>query len=128
MNDSSVDDLSQVHERCDDLMAKLKALNQEAGNMPTASAVSTSPFVTPIVTPVHTDVCTEEQIVSSSEVVVTANAVSEGLIDYLTNPVVVKAVENNLGSEFDSNEQFSDEENEVTQPVEATVIINENAI
>ena len=37
VNDSSVDDLSHVHERCDDLMAKLKALNQEAVNMPTAS-------------------------------------------------------------------------------------------
>ena len=53
---------------------------------------------------------------------------SESLIDYLTNPVVVKAVENNLGSEFDSNEQFSDKENEVTQPVEAMVIIDEDGI
>ena len=48
-----MDDLSHVHNECDDLMVKLQALNQAAVNMPTASIVSTSPFVTPVVTPVH---------------------------------------------------------------------------
>ena len=52
-------------------------------NIPTASAVSTSTFVTPIVTPVHTDVCTEvRQTENPSEVVATADAMPESLIDY----------------------------------------------
>ena len=46
-NGDLVDDLSHVHDKCDNLMAKLKALNQAAVNMPTASVVSTSPFVIP---------------------------------------------------------------------------------
>ena len=41
------DELAHIHEKCDNLMAQLKALNQAAVNMSTASAVSTSPFVTP---------------------------------------------------------------------------------
>ena len=51
-NGDLVDDLSHVHNKCDDLMAKLKTLNQAVEDMPMASVVSTSPFVTPI-TPVH---------------------------------------------------------------------------
>ena len=47
------DELAHIHEKCDNLMAQLKALNQAAVNISTASAVSTSPFVTPIVTPVQ---------------------------------------------------------------------------
>ena len=35
-DDLVVDDLSHVHNKCDDLMAKLKALNQVAEDMPTA--------------------------------------------------------------------------------------------
>ena len=126
--DLIVDDLSHVHERCDDLMVKLRALNQEAV-MPTASAVSTLPFVTPIVIPVHTDVCTEvRQTENPSEVVATADAVAESLIDYLTNPIVVETVENNIGSEVELNGQFSNKENEIVQPIEANVIINEAGV
>ena len=51
--DLVMDNLSHVHNKCDDLMEKLKALNQAAVDIPTVSAVSTSPFVTPIITPVH---------------------------------------------------------------------------
>ena len=51
--DLVVDDLSHVHKKCDDLMAKLKALNHAAVDIPTASVVSNSPFVTPIITPLH---------------------------------------------------------------------------
>ena len=47
------------------------------------------------------------------------------LIDYLTNPIVVETVENNIGSEVELNGQFSNKENEVVQPVEANVVINE---
>ena len=127
--DLVVDDLSHVHERCDDLMVKLRVLNQEAVNMPTASAVSTSPFVTPIVIPVHTDVCTEvRQNENLSEVVAAADAVVESLIDYLTNPIVVETVENNIGPEVELNGQFSNKENEIVQPVEANVIINEAGV
>ena len=127
--DLVMDDLSHVHERCDDLMAKLRVLNQEVVNIPTASALSTSPFITPIVTPVHTDLCTEvRQTENPSEVVATADAVAESLIDYLTNPIVVETVENNIGSEVELNGQFSNKENEIVQPVEVNVIINEAGV
>ena len=118
--DLVVDDLSHVHNKCDDLMAKLKALNQVVEDMPTASVVSTSPFITPVITPVHDS--TDSTVRGSenlSEVMVTADAVSEGLINYLTNPVVVEI---NTGSiEFDG--QFSN-----IQPVEANVIVNEAGV
>ena len=105
---SVMDDLSHVHNKCDNLMAKLKALNQAAEDMPTASVVSTLPFVTPIITPVHdsTEVRGSE-VENLSEVAVTADAIPESLIDYLTNPIVVETVENNIGSEVELNGQFS---------------------
>ena len=118
-----------MHERCDDLMAKLRVLNQEAVNIPAASAVSTLPFITPIVIPVHTDVCTEvRQFENPSEVAATADAVAESLIDYLTNPFVVETVENNIGSEVELNGHFSNKENEIVQTVEANVVINEAGV
>ena len=49
------DELAHI-EKCDNLMAQLKALNQAAVNMSTVFAVSTSPFVTPIITPVQSNV------------------------------------------------------------------------
>ena len=109
-----------VHFKCDDLMAKLKALNQVAEDMPMASVVSTSPFIMPVITPVHDS--TDSTVRGSenlSEVMVTADAVSEGLINYLTNPFVVEI---NTGSvELDG--QFSN-----IQPVEANVVINEAGV
>ena len=127
--DLVVDDLSHVHNKCDDLMAKLKALNQAVGDMPTASVVSTSPFVTLIITPVHdsTEVRGSE-VENLSEVAVTADAISESLIDYLTNPIVVEIVENNTCSDVELNGQFSNKENEIVQPVEANVVINEAGV
>ena len=102
--DLVVDDLSHVHNKCDDLMAKLKALNQVAEDMPMASVVSTSPFVMPIITPVHDS--TDSTVKGSenlSEVAATADAISKGLINNLTNPIVVEI---NTGSvELDG--QFS---------------------
>ena len=76
--DLVMDDLSHVHNKCDDLMAKLKALNQAAEDMPTASVVSTLPFVTPIITPMHdsTEVRGSE-VENLSKVAVTADAISE---------------------------------------------------
>ena len=116
-----VDDLSHVHNKCDDLMVKLKALNQAAEDMPMASVVSTSPFVTLIITPVHdsTEVRGSENL---NKVAVTADAVSEGLIEYLTNPIVIEIVESNTGS-VELNGQFSN-----VQPVEANVVINEAGV
>ena len=124
-----MDDLFHVHNKCDDLMAKLKALNQAAEDMPTASVVSTSPFITPIITPVHdsTEVRGSE-VENLSKVAVTADAISESLIDYLINPIVVEIVENNIGSEVELNGQFSNKENESVQPVEANVVINEAGV
>ena len=109
-------DLSHVHDKCDSLMAKLKALNQAAVNLPTASVVSTSPFVSPIITPIHPDMSTKVQTEKSEEVA--TDAVSDELTNYLTgglvltNPVVVE----NLG-EIQNNG-----ENEAVKPKETVVI------
>ena len=118
--DLVVDDLSHVHNKCDDLMAKLKALNQVVEDMPMASVVSTLPFNMPVITPVHDS--TDSSIRGSenlSKVAATADAVSEGLISYLTNPIVVEI---NTGS-VELNDQFSN-----VQPVEANVVINEAGV
>ena len=130
-----VDDLSHVHNKCDDLMVKLKALNQAAEDIPTASVVSTLPFVTLIITPVHdsTEVRGPE-VENLSEVAATADAVSENLISYLTgdqvdtNSVVVET-NTDLGVEnLGGGSQFVNKENEAVQPVEATAIINKAGI
>ena len=115
-----LDEPAHIHEKCDNLMAQLKALNQAAVNMSTASAVSTSPFVTPIITPVQGNV--EVGTISSkclSEVATTADAVSESLIKYLTNTedVVVENVVENVNVS-----------NEGVQLVEMNVIINEAGV
>ena len=128
--DLIVDDLSHVHNKNDDLMAKLKALNQAAEDIPTASVVSTSPFATLIITPVHdsTEVRGSE-VENLSEVAATADAVSENLINYLTGEQVDTnsvVVETNTDLRVDS--QFVDKEKEVVQPVEPIVIINEAGI
>ena len=114
------DELAHIPEKCDNLMAQLKALNQAAVNMSTASAVSTSPFVTPIMMPVQGNV--EVGTISSkclSEVATTADAVSESLINYLTNTEDV-VVENVVESVNVSNEGV--------QPVETNVIIDEAGV
>ena len=120
------DELAHIHEKCDNLMAHLKALNQAAVNISTASAVSTSPFVTPIVMPVQGNI--EVGTISSkclSEVATTADAVSEGLINYLTNTggVVVDVVD--VAENVVENVNIS---NEGVQPVETNVIIHEAGV
>ena len=132
--DLVMDNLSHVHNKCDDLMVKLKALNQAAVDIPMVSAVSTLPFVTPIITPVHnsTEVRGSE-VENLSEVVATADAVSKNLISYLTgdqvdtNPVTVET-NIDLEVDLDGDSQFVDKENKAVQPVGATVVINENGI
>ena len=94
--------------------------------MSTASAVSTSPFVTPIITPVQGNI--EVGTISSkclSEVATTADAVSESLINYLTNTedVVVGNVVENVAEIENVNVS-----NEGVQPVETNVIINEAGV
>ena len=116
------DELAHIHEKCDNLMAQLKALNQAAVNMSTASAVSTSPFVTPVITLVQGNI--EVGTISSkcpSEVATTADAVSESLINYLTNTEDV-VVENVVEVE---NVNVS---NEGVQLAETNVIINEAGV
>ena len=123
--DLVVDDLSHVPTKCDDLMAKLKALNQVAEDMPMASVVSTSPFIMLIITPVHDSTDSTVRVSENlSKVAVTADAVSEDLINYLTNLIVkvVEVVESNTGS-VELNGQFSN-----VQPVEASVVINEAGV
>ena len=113
------DELAHIHEKCDNLMAHLKALNQAAVNMSTASAVSTSPFVTPVIMPVqgNIEVGTISSKFCSSEVTTTAD-VSESLINYLTNTEDI-VVENVVEVE---NVNVS---NEGVQLAETNVIINE---
>ena len=117
------DELAHIHEKCDNLMAHLKALNQAAVNMSTASTVSTSPFVTPVIMPVQGNI--EVGTISSkfcpSEVTTTADAVSESLINYLTNTEDV-VVENAVEIE---NVNVS---NEGVQLTETNVIINEAGV
>ena len=123
--DLVVDNLSHVHNKCDDLMAKLKALNQVAENMSMASAVSTSTFIMLIITPVHDSTDNTVKVSENlSKVAVTADAVSEDLINYLTNPIVkvVEVVKSNT-SLIELNGQFSN-----AQPVEANVVINEAGV
>ena len=117
------DELAYVHEKCDNLMAQLKALNQAAVNMTTASAVSTSPFVTPVIMPVqgNIEVGTTSSKFCPSEVTTTADAVSESLINYLTNTEDV-VVENVVEIE---NVNVS---NEGVQLIEANIIINEAGV
>ena len=116
------DELTHIHEKCDNLIAHLKALNQAAVNMSTASAVSTSPFVTPVIMLVQGNI--EVGTISSkcpSEVATTADAVSESLINYLTNTEDV-VVENVVEIE---NVNVS---NEGVQLVETNVIINKAGV
>ena len=118
------DELAHIHEKCGNLMAHLKALNQAAVNISTASAVSTSPFVTPVVMPVQGNV--EVGTISSkclSEVATTADAVSESLIGCLagTEDVVVESVVENVVENVDVSD-------EGVQPVETKVIINEAGV
>ena len=120
-----LEELANVHEKCDNLMAQLKALNQAAVNITTASAVSTSPFVTPIIMPVqgHIEVGTTSSEFCPSEVTTTADAVSESLINYLTNTEdVVDVVENVAEIE---NVNVS---NEGVQLIEVNIIINEAGV
>ena len=111
-----LDKLAYVHEKCDNLMAQLKALNQAAVNMTTVSAVSTSPFVTPVIMPVqgNIEVRTTSSKFCPSEVATTADAVSESLINYLTNTEGI-VVENVVEIE---NVNVS---NECVQPIEANI-------
>ena len=60
-----------------------------------------------------------------SKVAATADAVSESLISYLTGDqvntnLVTVEVDTDLVEKLDGDLQFSDKENEVVQPVEAT--------
>ena len=117
------EELAHVHEKCDNLIAQLKALNQTAVNMTTASAVSTSPFVTPVIMPVQGDieVGTTSSEFCPSEVTTTADAVSESLINYLTNTEDV-VVENVVEIE---NINVS---NEGVQLIETNIVINEAGV
>ena len=114
-------------QKCDNLMAQLKALNRAAVNMTTASAVSTSPFVTPVIMPVQGDieVGTTSSEFCPSEVATTADAVSESFINYLTNTedVVVENVVENVVEIGNINVS-----NEGVQPTEANIIINEAGV
>ena len=111
--DLEVDDLSHVHNKCDDLMAQLKALNQAAGE--TELAAEISPFVTPeLITHVTTPI---------QEIAQTANTVSQNLEHYLTQNVVVDT-NTNLGLEG----QLCGETVEMSPPIEVNIMIDEAGV
>ena len=111
--DLVVDDLSHVHNKCDDLMAQLKALNQAAGE--TESTAEISPFVTPeLITPVITLI---------QEIAQTANTVSQNLGHYLTQNVVVDT-NTDLGSEG----QLCGETVKMPLPIEVNIMIDEAGV
>ena len=108
-----VDDLSHVHNKCDDLMAQLKALNQAAGE--TESAAEISPFVTPeLITPVITMI---------QEIAQTDNTFSQNLGHYLTQNVVVD-INTDLGSEG----QLCGEIVKMSSPIEVNIMIDEAGV
>ena len=109
--DLVVDDLSHVHNKCDDLMAQLKALNQAAGE--TESAAEISPFVTPeLITSVITPI---------QEIAQTADTVSQNLGHYLTQNVVVDS-NTDLGSEGQLHGET------VKMPIEVNIMIDEAGV
>ena len=110
--DLVVDDLSHVHNKCDDLMAQLKALNQAAGE--TELAAEISPFVTPeLITPVITPI---------QEIAQTANTVSQNLGHYLTQNVV--DTNTDLGTEG----QLCGETVKMPLPIEVNIMIDEAGV
>ena len=104
------EELLHVHEKCDDLMAQIKALNQAAGQ--TESAAEISPFVTPeLMTPVVTPVQEKAQAVA---------AVSQNLECYLTQNVVVDT-NSDLG-------QLYGETTKKLPPIEVNLVIDKAGI
>ena len=104
------EELLHVHEKCDDLIAQIKALNQAAGE--TELAAEISPFVTPeLMTLVFTPIQEKAQA---------ADTVSQNLKCYLTQNVVVDT-NTNLG-------QLCGETTKKPPPIEVNVIINEAGV
>ena len=108
--DLVVDDLSHVHNKCDDLMAQLKALNQAAGE--TELAAEISPFVTPeLITPVITPI---------QEIAQTADTVSQNFEHYLTQDVDV-----DTNADLDSKGQLYGETVKMPLMIEVNITIDE---
>ena len=105
-------ELVHVHEKCDHLMAQLKALNQAAGE--TELAAEISPFVTPeLLTPVVTPI---------QEIAQATDTVSQNLECYLTQNVVVDT-NTDLGSG-----QLCGETTKKLLPIEVNIVIDEVGI
>ena len=108
-----VDDLSHVHNKCDDLMAQLKALNQAASETELAAEISS--FVTPeLITPVITPI---------QEIAQTANTVSQNFEHYLTQDVDV-----DTNTDLDSKGQLYGETLKMPPPIEVNITIDEAGV
>ena len=104
------EELLHVHEKCDDLMAQIKALNQAAGE--TESATEISPFVTlELITPVVTPVQEKAQA---------TDAVSQNHECYLTQNVVIDT-NTDLG-------QLCGETTKKPLPIKVNIVIDEAGI
>ena len=104
------EELLHVHEKCDYLMAQIKALNQAAGE--TELAAEISPFVTlELITPVVTPIQEKAQA---------TNTVSQNLKCYLTQNVVVDT-NTDLG-------QLCGETTKKPLPIEVNVVIDEAGV
>ena len=102
-------ELVHVHEKCDHLMAQLKALNQAAGETELAAEISpfvTPELITPVVTPIH-------------KIAQAANAVSQNLECYLTKNVV--DTNTDLG-------QLCGETTKKPPPIEVNIVIDKAGI
>ena len=125
-----VDDLSHLHTKCDDPMEKLQALNEAASHLPSVP-ISTSLLVSPMESPVQT-VSTPVQAenntnlaklpvtdvavdVDSQMEIMGADAVANGLIDYLTD-LSIDSVKVQVSGSPDNSDNYAsgdiDKENE----------------
>ena len=110
------DSLVHVHEKCDSLMAQLKALNQAADETEVPGKVS--PFVTPeLVTPVITPVQENVQV---------GTPVTQSLEQYLTQNAVNMVDDTNM--DLGTEGQLSGEVVKNPPPIEVNIVIDEAGI
>ena len=114
--DLVIDSLVHVHEKCDSLMAQLKALNQAAGETEVPGKVS--PFITPeLVTPVITPVQENIQV---------ATPVTQSLEQYLTQNAVHMV--NDTNTDLGTEGQLNGEVVKNPPPIEVNIVIDEVGI
>ena len=114
--DLVTDSLIHVHEKCDSLMAQIKALNQAAGEAEVPKKVS--PFITPeLVTLVITQVQEDIQVITP---------VTQSLEQYLTQNAVDMVDDTN--TDLETEGQLNGEIIKNPSPIEVNIVIDETGI